>query len=161
LEKECSICAVALDRIEQLVVAKGFGQKLNRTRLQRLYRHRDVAMAPMLSTRPTSPQLPKYVSHAFGSLDKLWKPGHLRSACAAICCHRFRSKNMTEDIFIAEILGHNLLQGQPLSPSPKATKIFTSKVSCFLTKNPFARKEQLMHQPQRVNSRNGIKLPSA
>jgi hypothetical protein len=64
-------------------------------------------------------------------------------------------------IFIAEILGHNLLQGQPLSPSPKATKIFTSKVSCFLTGNLFAGKKQLMHQPQRVNSRNGIKLPSA
>jgi hypothetical protein len=59
----------------------------------------------------TSPQLPKYVSHAFGSLDQPWKPGHLRSAYAAICCHRFKPKNMTEDIFIAEILGHKLLPG--------------------------------------------------
>ena len=59
----------------------------------------------------TSPQLPKYVSHAFGSLDQPWKPGHLRSAYAAICCHRFKLKNMTEDIFIAEILGHKLLPG--------------------------------------------------
>jgi hypothetical protein len=44
-----SICAVALDGlancIEQLLVAKGFGQKLNRTGLHRLHRHRDVAMA--------------------------------------------------------------------------------------------------------------------
>jgi len=59
----------------------------------------------------TSPQLPKYVSHAFGSLDQPWKPGHLRSAYAAICCHRFKPINMTEDIFIAEILGHKLLPG--------------------------------------------------
>jgi hypothetical protein len=28
----------------------------------------------------TGPQLPKYVSHTFGSLDQRWKPGHLRSA---------------------------------------------------------------------------------
>jgi hypothetical protein len=53
----------------------------------------------------TSPQLPKYVSAAFGSLALPWKPGHLRSAYVAICCHRFKPKNMTEDIFIAEILG--------------------------------------------------------
>jgi hypothetical protein len=59
----------------------------------------------------TSPQLPKYVSAAFGSLALPWKPGHLRSAYAAICCHRFKPKNMTEDIFIAEILGHKLLPG--------------------------------------------------
>jgi hypothetical protein len=59
----------------------------------------------------TSPQPPKYVSAAFGSLALPWKPGHLRSAYAAICCHRFKPKNMTEDIFIAEILGHKLLPG--------------------------------------------------
>src|SRR5712691_7399331 len=44
-----SICAVALDRlvnrIEQHLVAKRFGQKLNRTGLHRLHRHRDVTMA--------------------------------------------------------------------------------------------------------------------
>ena len=34
----------------------------------------------------TGPQLPKYVSAAFGSLDLPWKPGHLRSAYGAICC---------------------------------------------------------------------------
>src|SRR5262249_39712695 len=27
----------------------------------------------------TGPQLPKYISAAFGSLDKPWKPGYLRS----------------------------------------------------------------------------------
>ena len=35
-------------------------------------------------------QLPKYISHAFGSLDKPWKPGYLRSAYGAICCHLFK-----------------------------------------------------------------------
>src|SRR6516162_5509449 len=34
----------------------------------------------------TSPQLPKYISNAFGSLDQPWKPGYLRSAYGAICC---------------------------------------------------------------------------
>jgi hypothetical protein len=28
-----------------------------------------------------------------------------------ICCHRFKPKNMTDDIFIADILGHKLLPG--------------------------------------------------
>jgi telomere resolvase len=55
------------------------------------------------------PQLPKYVSAAFGSMDKPWKPGHLRSAYAAICCHRFKPQNQTDDIFLAQILGHKLL----------------------------------------------------
>jgi Telomere resolvase len=59
----------------------------------------------------TSPQLPKYVSAAFGSFDQPWKPGHLRSAYGAICCHRFKPKNMTDDIFLAQILGHRLLPG--------------------------------------------------
>jgi hypothetical protein len=57
----------------------------------------------------TGPQLPKYVSAAFGSLDLPWKPGHLRSAYGAICCHKFKPKNITDDIFLAEILGHKLL----------------------------------------------------
>jgi Telomere resolvase len=35
----------------------------------------------------------------------------LCSAYAAICCHRFKPKNMTDDIFIADILGHKLLPG--------------------------------------------------
>ena len=59
----------------------------------------------------TSPQLSKYVPASFSSLDLPWKPGHLRSAYAAICCHRFKPKNMTDDIFIADILGHKLLPG--------------------------------------------------
>jgi len=57
----------------------------------------------------TGPQLPKYISSAFGSLDRPWKPGYLRSAYGAICCHRFKPKNQTDDIFLAQILGHKLL----------------------------------------------------
>jgi hypothetical protein len=38
-----------------------------------------------------------------------WKPGHLRSAYGAICCHKFKPKNQTDDIFLAQILGHKLL----------------------------------------------------
>jgi hypothetical protein len=37
--------------------------------------------------------------------------GTIRHAYAAICCHRFKPKNMTDDIFIADILGHKLLPG--------------------------------------------------
>src|SRR5215510_11228419 len=59
----------------------------------------------------TSPQLPKYVTAAFGSLAQPWKPGYLRSAYGAICCHKFKPKNMTDDIFLAQILGHKLLPG--------------------------------------------------
>jgi Telomere resolvase ResT/TelK catalytic domain len=69
---------------------------------------RDLVSADAVNTT-TSPQLPKYVSAAFGSLDKPWKPGHLRSAYAAICCHRFKPQNQTDDIFLAQILGHKLL----------------------------------------------------
>jgi hypothetical protein len=57
----------------------------------------------------TGPQLPKYISAAFGSLDKPWKPGYLRSAYGAICCHKFKPRNQTDDIFLAQILGHKLL----------------------------------------------------
>jgi hypothetical protein len=53
------------------------------------------------------PATPKYVSTAFGSLDLPWKPGHLRSAYGAICCHMFKPKNITDDIFLAQILGPN------------------------------------------------------
>jgi len=56
----------------------------------------------------TGPQLPKYISAAFGSLDKPWKPGYLRSAYGTICCHKFKPKNQTDDIFLAQILGHKL-----------------------------------------------------
>jgi hypothetical protein len=50
-----------------------------------------------------------FLSHAFGSLDQPWKPGYLRSAYEAICCHRFKPQNQTDDIFLAQILGHKLL----------------------------------------------------
>jgi hypothetical protein len=36
--------------------------------------------SPKAVNTTTGPQLPKYVSAAFGSLDTPWKPGHLRSA---------------------------------------------------------------------------------
>jgi Telomere resolvase len=49
------------------------------------------------------------VSAAFGSSTLPWKPGHLRSAYGALCCHKFKPKNQTDDIFLAQILGHKLL----------------------------------------------------
>jgi hypothetical protein len=42
----------------------------------------------------TGPQLPKYVSAAFGSLDLPWKPDHLRSAYGAICVPQIQT-NLT------------------------------------------------------------------
>jgi Telomere resolvase len=66
--------------------------------------------SPKAVNTTTGPQLPKYVSAAFGSLDRpWWKPGYLRSAYGAICCHKFKPKNQTDDIFLAQILGHKLL----------------------------------------------------
>ena len=56
-------------------------------------------------TPPPALELPKYISAAFGSLDKPWKPGYLRSAYGAICCHKFKPRNQTDDIFLAQILG--------------------------------------------------------
>ena len=50
------------------------------------------------------------VKLAFGQGDLSWKPGHPRSAYGAICCHTFKPKNMTDDIFLAQILGHKLLR---------------------------------------------------
>jgi Telomere resolvase len=32
-----------------------------------------------------------------------------RLAYGAVCCHKFKPRNMTDDIFLAQILGHNLL----------------------------------------------------
>ena len=49
----------------------------------------------------TGPQLPSYV---FAPSTCPWKLGHLRSAYGAICCHRFKPENQTEDIFLAQIL---------------------------------------------------------
>ena len=47
------------------------------------------------------------------SLDKPWKPGYLRSAYGAICCHKFKPQHQTADIFLAQILGHKLLGPNP------------------------------------------------
>ena len=81
--------------------------------IQAIDRLRDLKTFPSAEAvnTTTSPQLPKYVTAAFGSLDQPWKPGHLRSAYGTICCHRFKPKNMTDDIFLAQILGHKLLPG--------------------------------------------------
>jgi Telomere resolvase len=57
----------------------------------------------------TKDALNNEVKLAFGQGDLSWKPGHLRSAYGAICCHKFKPKNMTDDIFLAQILGHKLL----------------------------------------------------
>jgi hypothetical protein len=65
--------------------------------------------SPAAVNTTTGPQLPKYVSADFGSLERPWKPGYLRSAYGAICCHKFKPKNQTDDIFLAQILGHKLL----------------------------------------------------
>ena len=59
----------------------------------------------------TKDALNNEVKLAFGQGNLFWKPGHLRSAYAGVCCHRFKPKNMTDDIFLAEILGHKLLPG--------------------------------------------------
>jgi hypothetical protein len=77
--------------------------------IQALDRLRDLKSFPSADAvnTTTGPQLPKYVSAAFGSLELPWKPGHLRSAYGAICCHKFKPKNITDDIFLAQILGHN------------------------------------------------------
>src|SRR5271166_165091 len=61
----------------------------------------------MLNAPISAPKTPSII--AFGQGDLSWKPGHLRSAYGAICCHKFKPKNMTDDIFLAQILGHKLL----------------------------------------------------
>jgi Telomere resolvase len=82
--------------------------------------------SPAAVNTTTVPQLPKYVSAAFGSLDLPWKPGHLRSAYGVICCHRFKPKNQTDDIFLAQILGHKLLGPNSTFPSPTVDDKVTS-----------------------------------
>jgi Telomere resolvase len=51
--------------------------------------------SPAAVNTTTGPQLPKYVSAAFGSLDLPWKPGHLRSAYGAsyFVVHQFSSRS--------------------------------------------------------------------
>jgi telomere resolvase len=87
--------------------------------------------------------------HALGIGHEPWKPGYLRSAYAAICCHRFKPRNQTDDIFLAQILGHKLLGPNAASPSGRVIRISTSKVSCFLTKNPSIRGEEAADHPSR------------
>jgi hypothetical protein len=65
-----------------------------RSSLDRLRALKTFHSADAVNTTP-SPQLPKYVSAGFGSLNQPWKPGHLRSAYGTICCHRFKPKHMT------------------------------------------------------------------
>ncbi len=62
-----------------------------------------------VSEPPYAPILAMAAAQLFGSLDQPWKPGYLRSAYAAICYHRFKPPNQTDDIFLAQILGHKLL----------------------------------------------------
>jgi hypothetical protein len=54
-----------------------------------------------------------------------WKPGRLRSAYGAICCHRFKPQTITDDIFLAQILGHKLLDPMPPFLSGRVMRIFT------------------------------------
>src|SRR5262245_15313182 len=49
-------------------------QALDRLRALKIFTSPDAV------NTTTGPQLPKYISHAFGSLDQPWKPGYLRSA---------------------------------------------------------------------------------
>jgi hypothetical protein len=65
--------------------------------------------SPKAVNTTTGPQLPKYVSAAFGSLDLPWKLGPPALRYAASCCHRFKPQNQTDDIFLSQILGHKLL----------------------------------------------------
>jgi hypothetical protein len=55
------------------------------------------------------PQLPKYVSAAFGSLDLPLETRPPAQRLRRLCCHKFKPKNITDDIFLAQILGHKLL----------------------------------------------------
>jgi hypothetical protein len=76
--------------------------------LENLHAMKTFMSADAVNTT-TGPQLPKYIPHAFGYLDQPWKPGYLRSAYGAICCHRFKPQNQTDDIFLAQTLDHKLL----------------------------------------------------
>jgi Telomere resolvase len=116
----CGIKKWALEERGALFFSPGRGKVLKRVQcvwadpkriIQALDRLRDLKSfpSPEAVNTTTGPQLPKYVSAAFGSLDTPWKPGHLRSAYGAICCHMFKPKNRTDDIFLAQILGHKLL----------------------------------------------------
>jgi hypothetical protein len=53
----------------------------------------------------TGPQLPKYVSHALGSLYQPWKPGYLRSAYCALQFGHFEkvTPGKIQDFSLGEI----------------------------------------------------------
>ena len=95
--------ASSLTRSRSWPIQKKIIQALDRLRDLKTFASADAVYTT------TGPQLPKYISAAFGSLDKPWKPGYLRSAYGAICCHKFKPRNQTDDIFLAQILGHKLL----------------------------------------------------
>jgi hypothetical protein len=73
----------------------------------------------------TKDALNNEVKVAFGQGNLRWKPGHLRSAYGAICCQLFKPQNMTEDISLAQILGHKLLPGAA-GPSGRVIRISMS-----------------------------------
>jgi hypothetical protein len=74
----------------------------------------------------TGPQLPKYVSAAFGSLDLPWKPGHLRSAL------EFVAEDLGEEDIVGDVFGFELVatdgavwdRTHPF-PSDRVIRIFT------------------------------------
>jgi hypothetical protein len=67
--------------------------------------------------------------------------GHGENPIEAIkvkACHRFKPKNMTEDIFIAEILGHKLLPGATALSVGQSYKDFYTE--CGKTPHRFRRR---------------------
>jgi telomere resolvase len=78
----------------------------------------------------TKDALNNEVKVAFGLGNLRCKPGHLRSAYSAICCQLFKPKNMTEDIFLAQILGHKLL------PGAAALSVGQSYKEFYVVENP-------------------------
>jgi len=77
----------------------------------------------------TKDALNNEVKVAFGQGNLRWKPGHLRSAYGTICCHLFKPRNMTDDIFLAQILGHKLLPGAAALSVGQSYKDFYVKES--------------------------------
>jgi Telomere resolvase len=68
-----------------------------------------ASRAPTPLTPPPAHNSPSTFPPPSAPSTSLGKPGHLRSAYGAICCHKFKPKNQTDDIFLAQILGHKLL----------------------------------------------------
>jgi hypothetical protein len=65
-----------------------------------------------MTCKPCSPAFPSCPS-IFATPSVPWtNPGNRatsEAAYGAICCHRFKPKNQTGGIFLAQILGHKLL----------------------------------------------------